>query len=42
MRSGISVTWCAGAVLLNATLVLGFLGSKSPVCERAWTQKAPG
>jgi hypothetical protein len=28
-------------MLLNATLVLGFLRMKTPVCRRAWTQKAP-
>jgi len=41
MRTSIPVTWCACAVLLNTTLVLDFLRSMSPVCERAWMQKAP-
>ena len=35
------MTWCPCAVPLNATLVLGFLSRMSPVCGRAWTQKAP-
>jgi len=35
MRTGIGVTWCPCAVPLNTTLVLGFLRSMSPVCERA-------
>ena len=42
MRTSIPVTWCPCAVPLNATLVLGFLRRKTPVCERAWMQKAPG
>lgn len=40
-RIGIPVTKCPCAVRLNASVVLGFLRRMSPVCERAWAQKAP-